>query len=120
MPALLFGVPASSLFRFVWGGTRLKVLEAMVMKKPVVTTSVGCEGMDVVNEESVLIRDELEAFAQGVIELFQNPLLRQRIVSNSYELMRERYDWSAISHRLEELYCSLAGRTKKKGYFEAG
>src|SRR5205823_2169958 len=44
-------------------GTRLKILEALSMKKPVVTTSIGCEGLDLTHEESVLIGDEPTVFA---------------------------------------------------------
>lgn len=94
------------------GGTRLKVMEAMAMKKPIVTTGIGCEGIDVVNGESALIVDEPQLFAEAVVELLHNAALRQRLIRNGYELVRSRYEWSAIGRQVEQLYQSLAAKAK--------
>jgi glycosyltransferase involved in cell wall biosynthesis len=82
---------------YMGGGTRLKVLEAMAMKKPVVATRVGCEGIDVRNRESILIEDEPRAFAEAVIELLHNAALRKSIAEYAYELTMSRYEWSVIT-----------------------
>lgn len=94
------------------GGTRLKVLEAMAMKKPIVTTSIGCEGIDVTHGESVLIEDDPEGFARALVELLRNANLRRRLIQNSYDLVTSRYEWSVIGQRVEELYRSVALRVK--------
>lgn len=95
------------------GGTRLKIFEAMAMKKPVVTTSIGCEGIDVRNEESALIADEPQAFAQAIVQLIQSADLRQRLVENGYELVKSEYEWSVIGQRVGEVYQSLLPPVKR-------
>lgn len=86
------------------GGTRLKVLEAMAMEKPVVTTSVGCEGIHVVDRESALIADNPELFAASAVELMRDHDLYRRLVENGGELVREFYEWSQVGAGLEEAY----------------
>lgn len=88
-------------------GTRLKVLEAMAMRKPIVTTSIGCEGIDVTHGESALVVDEPEAFAESVIELFRNEHLRKKLTDHGYELVRDRYQWSIVGQQVEQAYRSL-------------
>jgi glycosyltransferase involved in cell wall biosynthesis len=61
-------------------GTRLKVMEALSMQIPVVSTSIGCEGIEVIDSEHLMIRDEPESFAKAVIELFSNKKLRQNLL----------------------------------------
>jgi glycosyltransferase involved in cell wall biosynthesis len=91
----------------IGGGTRLKILEAMAMKKPIVTTSIGCEGIDVRHRESVLIADYPDEFAQSVIELLRNEPLQNRLTQNGYELVHARYKWSVIGRHVETMYRSL-------------
>ncbi len=55
------------------GGTRLKVLEGLAMKKPMVSTSLGCEGIDVKHEEHLLIADEPARFAEAVLRIMDAP-----------------------------------------------
>jgi glycosyltransferase involved in cell wall biosynthesis len=92
------------------GGTRLKVLEALAMQKAIVTTSIGCEGIEVTDEESALIRDEPQAFAEAVIELLRNPIRRNRLTQNGYDLVRARYDWTVIGEQVEEVYRSIGNK----------
>jgi polysaccharide biosynthesis protein PslH len=96
----------------IGGGTRLKVIEAMAMKIPIVTTSIGSEGIDVVNNESALIADEPQSFANAVIELFHNASLRQKLVRNGYELMQSQYEWSVIGRQVENYYQILVNRSR--------
>ncbi|MBI4547767.1 MAG: glycosyltransferase [Ignavibacteriae bacterium] len=88
-------------------GTRLKVLEAMAMKKPIVSTSIGCEGIDVVNGESVIIADEPQAFAESIIKLLYDNRLCEQLINNGYELMKTNYEWQVIGDQLENLYQEL-------------
>lgn len=85
-------------------GTRLKVVEALSMQKPVVTTSIGCEGIEVVDDEHLLIRDEPAAFAEAVINLFKDSVLRNRLVENGYELVRQKYDWKVIGQSIDHAF----------------
>jgi glycosyltransferase involved in cell wall biosynthesis len=89
------------------GGTRLKVLEAMAMQKPVVTTTVGCEGVQVRHNESVLIANDPSSFAASVAELLNNRTLAARLQANGYEIVRSHYTWEVVGDRLGDAYRSL-------------
>ena len=95
------------------GGTRLKVLEAMAMKKPIVTTSIGCEGIEIVNGSSAIIADELQAFADSVVQLQKDSALRQKLITNGYETMRTHYDWNVIGEQVESLYQMFYSKQKQ-------
>ena len=83
------------------GGTRLKVLEALAMKKPVVTTSIGCEGIEVSDNESVIIRDDPKEFAESIIEVLKDRALQKSLGDKGFEIINSIYDWSVISKNLE-------------------
>lgn len=93
-------------------GTRLKVVEALAMKKPVVSTSIGCEGIDVENEKHLLIRDDPAAFAEAVISLFEDRDLRERLITNGYELVKQHYDWSVIGQSIDQALSDLISQKR--------
>ena len=80
----------------VGGGTRLKILEAMALGTPVVSTSKGAEGLEVTSEHDILIADEPAAFAEAVLRLLSDRELRNRLAKNGRRLVREKYDWNTI------------------------
>ncbi|MGC9025511.1 MAG: glycosyltransferase family 4 protein [Chloroflexia bacterium] len=80
----------------VGGGTRLKILEAMALGTPVVSTTKGAQGLEVTPEEHLLIADTAEDFAAQVIRLLGDPLLRHRLAENARRLVEEKYDWRQI------------------------
>ncbi len=90
------------------GGTRLKILEAMALGRPVVSTSIGCEGLDVVNGRHLLIADTAEEFANAVLQLLKDDTLRKQITANALDLVRNQYDWNIIADQLMGLYSELA------------
>jgi glycosyltransferase involved in cell wall biosynthesis len=81
---------------FGGGGTRLKIIEAMAVGTPVVSTSKGAEGLLVQNGEQLLIADEPDQFAGHVIRLLKDVKLRRRLASNARQLVEERYDTSIV------------------------
>jgi glycosyltransferase involved in cell wall biosynthesis len=85
------------------GGTRLKILEAMALRTPVVATSKGAEGLDVEHNEHLLIADTPQAHAEAILRLLQEPGLRQRLADKAYQLIRQKYDWSVVTPRFLEL-----------------
>lgn len=85
------------------GGTRVKILEAMALRTPVIATSKGAEGLDVQPEVHLLIADTPEAYAHATIRLLQDPALRRRLADNAYELVRQKYDWNVIMPRFLDL-----------------
>jgi glycosyltransferase involved in cell wall biosynthesis len=94
----------------VGGGTRLKALEAMAMRKAIVTTGVGCEGIDLRQEESALFADSPEAFAAAVVRLFRDRELRVRLAERACELAVRNYGWRAIGDRLDAVCRSVTAR----------
>jgi glycosyltransferase involved in cell wall biosynthesis len=88
----------------VGGGIRGKVLEAMAMRIPIVSTSKGIEGIRLVHNDSVLIADSPEEFASAVINLLNDPDLREKLTSNAYKLVTKCYRWSEKGNQLNQLY----------------
>ncbi len=77
----------------VGSGTRLKILEALAMGKAVVTTSLGCEGLDVVSGEHLLVEDDPGAFATAVARLLRDDALRARLGAAGRALVERAYSW---------------------------
>lgn len=94
------------------GGTRLKVLEMLAMGKPVVSTSVGCEGLAVTSEQHLVVANEPQAFADAVKRLFSDPGLRSRLAAQGRSLAESRYDWRLIAPTAGNLWADLASRRK--------
>jgi len=86
------------------GGTRLKIVEAMAMAKPVVSTTLGAEGIEAVAGRDILIADEPAAFAGAVNRLLAEPSLAARIGQSARRLAVERYAWSTAADTLEGFY----------------
>lgn len=78
------------------GGTRLKILEAMALATPVVATSKGAEGLDVIDGEHLLVGDTPEAFAVAVLRVMKDRALRKRLSRNARSLVERQYDWEMI------------------------
>lgn len=85
-------------------GTKLKVLEAMAMKIPVVSTALGAEGIDAIPGKHLLLADTAADFARHVIALLDNAAERQRLADNARRLVEEKYDWATIVPALEKVY----------------
>ncbi|MCB0207888.1 MAG: glycosyltransferase [Anaerolineae bacterium] len=79
----------------VGGGTRLKILEAMALKTPVIATSKGAEGLDAEHNKHLLIVDSPEDIADAIVRLHHDTALRQELIANAYKLVKEKYDWTA-------------------------
>jgi glycosyltransferase involved in cell wall biosynthesis len=89
------------------GGTRLKVLEAMAMGKPVVSTVIGAEGIAAVHGEHLLLADEPEQFAAAVGRFLDDPDLGARLGRQGRALVAERYSWGAAADEMERFLSEL-------------
>lgn len=83
-------------------GTRIKILHSMAMGLPVVSTTLGCEGLEVKNQEHILIQDQSPGFAQAVVKLTQDQKLWQQLQINGRQLVETKYDWTAIFSEYEQ------------------
>jgi polysaccharide biosynthesis protein PslH len=88
----------------VGGGTRLKVLDAMAMGKAMVSTSVGCEGIEGRAGEHLVIADAPADFARATVALLNDPGRRLALGRNAREFVESRYAWSIIGTRLMDTY----------------
>jgi len=84
----------------------LKIYEAMAAKIPVVSTSIGAEGLDVRHSEEILIADTPEAFAECCLALLDDPVARCRMAAAAWDLIAARYSWEVVSQTFEELLLS--------------
>mgnify|MGYP001065131929 CR=1 FL=1 len=84
------------------GGTRLKIVEAMAMGLPVVSTTVGATGLDVHSGEDILIADDAASFTDSVLRLLSGPELRARITEGG-RLLAHRYDWGELTKPFADL-----------------
>jgi glycosyltransferase involved in cell wall biosynthesis len=92
------------------GGTRLKIVEAMAMARPVVSTTLGAEGIDARPGRELLIADEPEAFAAAVAQLLQDPATGARLGSAARQLAEERYSWEGAATAMEGLFQQILER----------
>ncbi len=83
----------------IGGGTRLKIYEAMVMGIPVVSTTIGAEGLPVRNEEHLLIADSPEDQAAAITRLLQNPHFASKLAGNALKWVREHGSWDSVTNR---------------------
>ena len=90
----------------VGGGTRLKILEAMAMGRPVVSTSLGAEGLAVANGRDILIADGAPAFADAVARVLDDERISLSLALAGRRLVEREYDWPASVRRLEALYAT--------------
>lgn len=85
------------------GGTRLKILEAMALGTPVVSTTKGAEGLDATHGIDILLADRPTEFAKAVLHLLSDGALRARLAANGRRLVEERYSWATCAQQLEKL-----------------
>lgn len=85
------------------GGTRLKILEAMDLGTPVVSTSKGAEGLAVTPDHDILIAEGPEEFAGQVLRLLDDPELADRLSRNGRDLVQRLYTWDKIGRQLEQV-----------------
>lgn len=100
--ATLLAVPLLS-----GGGVRVKILEAMAMGVPVVSTTMGCEGLDVQHNEHLLIADTPADFARACATILQDKAQAQRLAQNARQLILERYDAPVALRPLDAAYAQV-------------
>lgn len=97
----------------IGGGTRLKILEALSMKKAVVSTTVGAEGLQVVDGEHLLLADDPATFAGCVKRLFDDRALNTELGEKGRRLVEDRYGWDAIAAGLDKALSRLVSTSGK-------
>lgn len=92
------------------GGTRLKILDAWALGKAVVSTAVGCEGLETEDGGNILIRDEPQAFAAAALKILDDEAVRTQLGRNARRTAEDVYDWDVIGRGLMAAYeAAMAG-----------
>jgi polysaccharide biosynthesis protein PslH len=92
----------------VGGGTRLKILAAWALGKPVVSTSVGCEGLAAADGDNILVRDDPRGFAEAVLAVLADPGLQRALGTRGRETAERLYGWEVVGQPMIATYLRLA------------
>jgi glycosyltransferase involved in cell wall biosynthesis len=96
----------------IGGGTRFKALEAMAASKPIVSTTLGVEGIGVHNEQELLLADSPDEFTVAILRLISDQRagsqLSRMLGENAHRFVAQHYTWETIAPIFEEIYAELA------------
>ena len=99
----LWGAKLSIVPLRVGGGTRLKIYEAMAAGVPVVSTSIGAEGLDYTDGEDILIADSPSQFADACSRVLSDQAFAARLAANARHLVASRFSWDQVVVDFEKL-----------------
>ncbi|HXF28088.1 MAG TPA: glycosyltransferase, partial [Bryobacteraceae bacterium] len=102
----LWGSNVSIVPLRIGGGTRLKIYEAMAARSPVVSTTIGAEGLTVADGEDIRLADTPESFAGICIGLLGDQSACEKLAQAAWDLVQSRCSWEAVSHEFERLLIS--------------
>lgn len=91
----------------VGSGTRIKAFEALAMGRPVVSTTVGVEGLDIADGVHFLAADTAETFAAAILRLLGEADLRARLARDARALVEEKCSWAHVARQFEAI-CTRA------------
>ncbi len=103
MRPYMWGAKASIVPIRIGGGTRLKIYECMAAGLPIVSTTVGAEGLAYTNGEDILIADSPADFAAACLRLLTQEDERQAIAANALHLVETRFSWAAVTSEFEAI-----------------
>lgn len=104
----LWGAAVSIVPLRIGGGTRLKIYEAMAAGTPLVSTTIGAEGLDVVDGETIALADSAADFARRCLELVSDDAARSRMRTQAMDMVRARYSWEQVTQQFEKLLHPVA------------
>jgi Glycosyltransferase len=101
------------------GGTRLKILDALAMGMPVVSTTFAASGLALHDAQHLLIADTPETFIERIVRLLSDKTLRQRLAQGALDVVTRTYSWDTIGHSLVKAYEDAAAKNMKNRESEA-
>ncbi|MCH7504372.1 glycosyltransferase [PVC group bacterium] len=93
----------------IGGGTRIKILESMALGRPVVSTTIGAEGIEAEDKKEIMLADTPKAFIEKISLLTQSKDDYLRIAESARKLVEEKYDWAQIAREMARVYQEAAG-----------
>ena len=94
----------------IGSGIRIKILEMLAFGQSIITTSIGKEGLDLNDQEHLLVADSENEFAAKIIKFFNGEFDNLKMLKNSQNLVRENYTWEKIAEEFEQLYLNLINK----------
>ena len=91
---------------FYGSGLQNKLLEAMAMQKPCITSNLANNALGAIDGESILIADTPEEYAEHIILLLSDKAMREKIAKNGYRFVAQNYSWEKETEKLETLLVS--------------
>jgi glycosyltransferase involved in cell wall biosynthesis len=86
------------------GGMRVRILEAFAYGMPVITTTIGLEGIHAELEKDVIVADTADDFAKRVIELLEDKSMQEKLATNGRQLAEQKYDWQVVLSAMNPIY----------------
>jgi glycosyltransferase involved in cell wall biosynthesis len=103
----------------IGGGTRLKIVESMAIGTPVVSTTIGAQGLDLKHGDDILLADTAEDFASETARALQDTALRSRVEHLGMQTARERLSWPMLGQQLSDYYTEKFGGGRKSSTADA-
>ena len=91
----------------IGGGTRLKIFEAMAMEKPLISTTIGAEGLPLTNGVELLLADEPATFAAAVVRVLTDEAYANELGQRAAVVVRENFGWQSVTER----FISICNKT---------
>ncbi len=88
----------------IGGGSQYKILEALAVGTPVITTNLGLSGLDVKKDSDLLVADSASSLAEKALLLLNDQKLYKNIAFSGRKQIEDKYDWSKIARTLQEIY----------------
>jgi polysaccharide biosynthesis protein PslH len=95
----------------IGSGTRLKIFEAMAMRCPVISTTVGAEGLPLKHDRHLLLADSAREFAEAVVSLLENPSKKQALAAEGHDFVTTNYSWKHVGRQLYDACLSVCAKT---------
>ena len=104
----------------IGGGSRLKILEALAAGLPVVSTTVGAEGLRITPDQHYLSNDTADGIAASVVECFNRPDWARTLAEQGKEVVQRNYDWPILAQRLNRIWEKSVSRSQSAGNTAGG
>ncbi|WP_373481324.1 glycosyltransferase family 4 protein [Geminocystis sp.] len=92
----------------IGGGTRIKILHSMAIGLPVISTNLGAEGLNVINDFNIVLRDNPLEFAEGILQVKCDSHFREKLRKNARLLVEKEYDWYIIFKEMENNWKNIS------------
>ncbi|HYE73833.1 MAG TPA: glycosyltransferase [Blastocatellia bacterium] len=96
----------------IGGGTRIKIYEAMAMEKPVISTTIGAEGLPVRHGEDLILADTAEDFADSIIRVLRDESYAHKLGAHAARTVRENFGWDKVAERFAEICAQACAKSR--------